>query len=131
MTPADITALIIAFVAAAGSFIVPFTLARYTARKEASKKVADDRAADHNTDAVSWREFNAAMREERDSLKRQLTDNEERYKRDTETAKAKADTEIARLNSKIEDLQQQIVRLSWMLTRNSDGGGTSGPRDTS
>jgi len=148
VSPQDITALVGALIALIGSILIPLALARHTARKEALKQAAEDKASEHSTDVISWQAINLAISRERDSLRDRLTESEAKYYNQVEQAKMKNDDELtkmkakydsllakqaekydgllAKANSQIQDLQKQIMSLSALLARTEAGGKTSG-----
>jgi hypothetical protein len=140
VSPADVTALLGAFIAIVGSILLPVYFAKHTARKEALRQAADVRAAEHSTDVVSWQAINLAISRERDNFRDRLTESEAKYYKQVEQAKMKSDEELTKLKSKydallakatdkIEDLQKQVLALSALLARAEAGGKPRSTRD--
>jgi chromosome segregation ATPase len=100
MTPVELTAIVGAVVAVIGSIGIPIWLQK--------RKDAEDKGL---SAVVSWKGITDALQKERDELRRQLDEADERQRRKVKTLEADWQQQIAAAKQRITDLENEVTAL--------------------
>lgn len=110
MTPADITAIVVAVTGVIVGILMPVVMRRRQLARESS-----------SVEVVSWQGITAVLQKERDELRRQLDEIDDEYKARIRAMDADYTAQLTTARARIHALETEVAELYGRLGR--AGGG--------